>query len=188
MTPTLSPAEALEHAVFMALMWAMSHPGEVQTLEGLDSLESVGKALLDLETGFYTPSPELQKQLVRLGAQPQTAQEAIYQFYPQVDASALAQIGTASVGSLPHPETGATLVLGAELRYGVRLRLSGPGIQSVREIEIGGIPRDFWNLRNERVSFPLGWDIFLVGPSTSGRGDGGEGVLAIPRSTHVEVI
>ncbi len=192
MTPVFSPAQAQEHAVFVALMWALSRPGEVQTLEGthglegirvanstVPSLESVGKALLDLETNFYTPDSHLHQQFVRLGAQAKTAQEAIYQFYPQLDESALLQLAQAPIGTLPHPETGATQVLGCELGNGLRLRLSGPGIQGLREIQVGGFPGDFWKLRDERVSFPLGWDLFLLS---------GNALIGIPRSTKVEVV
>lgn len=214
-TPTLSPQEAQDHAVFMALMWAMSRPGEVQTFEartearlrestefsgtlpggtslwpgGENALEAVGKALLDLETSFYSPDPTLHQTFIRLGAWAESPEKAAYQFYTVMDEAALESISRASVGTLLFPEQAAAIVVIAEMNNGSRLRLRGPGIKNFNEVQVE-LPNHFWSLRNERVSYPLGWDVLILFPSPA-RGVGAEEleqVIAIPRSVQLEVI
>lgn len=193
-TPTLSPQETQDHAVFMALMWALSQPGEVQTiavgddygLEGIrtadsawPSLEAVGKALLDLETSFFTPDPALLQTFTRLGARAESPEKAAYQFFPLLDETALETIAQASVGTLLYPDHAATIVVVGELGKGPKLHLRGPGIKDVNEIRVD-LPQSFWSLRDQKISFPLGWDVLLI----SGQGK----LIGVPRSSKVEVI
>ncbi len=184
--PTPTPAEKREHTAFMALLRAMSRPGEVQSLfdeaggdaQGQGSLVAVGTALLDLESTFYTPDPALQQRLTALGAGLRPPEEAEYLFFPNLDEAALAAISQAATGSLLFPEEAATVVLRVGLGQGQRLRLRGPGIKALREVQVSA-PKSLWSLRQERVSFPLGWDLILV--TLEGT------CICIPRSTQVEV-
>lgn len=177
-TPTLSPQEAQDHAVFTALMRALSRPGEVQQLEagGKRGLEAVGRVLLDLETSFYTTDPTLSQTFERLGARAETPDRAAYQFFAVMDQIALEAVSRATAGTLLYPDHGATVVVAAELGRGPKLRLRGPGINEASEIRVD-LPRRFWSLREERVSFPLGWDVILI----SGEGK----CFGLPRSTEV---
>ncbi|WP_299426944.1 phosphonate C-P lyase system protein PhnH [uncultured Meiothermus sp.] len=180
-TPSPTPLEARDQAVFLALMWALSRPGEVQKLEtgGANGLEAVGLALLDLETSFYTSDPALYQTFLRLGARPEPPDKAAYLFFSPVDEAALDAIAQAPLGTLLHPEQAATLVLAGALGRGPRLRLRGPGIREATLLE-AGLLEPFWRLRAERISFPLGWDALVVFSQ-------GE-CVGIPRSTLVEVI
>lgn len=184
--PTHSPQEAQDRAVFMALMWAMSRPGEVRQVAVRDDpLASIGQALLDLETSFYTASPTLRHRFTRLGARLQPPDTAAYLFFSFVDEEALEVIAKASIGTLLFPDQAATIVVAAQPGKGPRLHLLGPGIKNVNEMQ-AGLPPRFWQLRNERVSFPLGWDVWLVFPPE--RSEEPMTLAAIPRSTLVEVI
>jgi len=167
--------------VFMALMRALSRPGEVQTLEarGEHGLEAVGKALLDLETSFYTPDPPLHHTFLRLGARADSPEKAAYLFFPLIDAAALEAVTQASVGSLLYPDHAATVVAGAALENGPRLHLRGPGIKDFKVIQ-ADLPQHFWTLRNQRIAFPLGWDLILISSEWK--------LIGIPRSTKVEVL
>lgn len=183
--PILSPRETQDQQVFTALMWALSHPGEEQTFvaEGKSGLELVGQALLDLETGFFTPDPILRTAFLRLGARAQAEIQAAYHFYSCITKEHLNSVQLAPVGTPPHPEGGATLVLNARLDKGLVLRITGPGIQGFRKLRVGGIPEPFWSLRNNAVAFPVGWDVFLLEQTQQQ-----VRLLGIPRSSHVEVI
>ncbi len=190
-TPTLSPQETQDHAVFTALMWALSRPGEIQDFDarGDNGLEAVGKALLDLETSFFTTDPALRQTFARLGARLESPEKTAYLFFPVMDEGALETISRASVGTLLYPDHAASIVVVAEFNQGPKLHLRGPGIKDFNEIQVN-LPERFWQLRDERVSFPLGWDVLILPPSRlvgEGRGEG-EQVIAIPRSTKVEVI
>lgn len=198
MTPVFSAQEAQERETFLALMWALSRPGEPKTFgggsgledtsasvsaiarTGVPSLESVGKAVLDLETSFYTGDEGLRKVFERLGARFLEPEAAAYQFYPSVGERELGALREAPVGMLLSPEQSATVVVNCTFGSGVKLRLSGPGVQGSREIVVDGLPLEFWTLRDERVAFPLGWDVFLVSANNQ--------VVGIPRSTKVEVV
>lgn len=178
MTPLLSVQEALDQSVFRALVKAMSRPGEAQLLSvHTDPLAVVGRVLLDLETSFYTPDPALYQTFRRLGARAEAPEQAAYQFFPQVDRSSLETIRKAPIGSLLHPEQAATLLVVSAGRA-LRLHLRGPGIQNSRELKLG-LPAELWSLREERVAFPLGWDLFVLEPPY---------VVGIPRTTRVEVV
>jgi alpha-D-ribose 1-methylphosphonate 5-triphosphate synthase subunit PhnH len=176
--PLFTTQEAQEQAVFKALMWALSRPGEAQPLGvQTEALSAVGRTLLDLETSFYTSDPALYQTFRRLGARAEVPERAAYQFFPQVDRSGLEAIGKAPIGSLLHPEQAATLVV-VSASQALRLRLRGPGIQNSRELKLG-LPAELWSLREERVAYPLGWDLFVLEPPY---------VVGIPRTTRVEVV
>lgn len=89
---------------------------------------------------------------------------------------------TPKLGTLPNPEQSATIVLTvAAIGQGaLSLRLSGPGIKEIHSLEVGGLDerwlqnRDGWN-----ASFPLGVDMLL---------SDGRRFVALPRTTHVEVL
>ena len=186
-TPTLSPQETQDHAVFMALMWALSRPGEVQTLEASDGgLAAIGKALLDLETSFFTTDPALHQTFTRLGARSESPEKAAYLFFSVMDETALEAIAQASIGTLLYPDHAATIVVIAEIGKGQKLHLRGPGIKDFNEVQVD-LPQRFWSLRDERISFPLGWDVILVPPASQAK-QGDRGVGAVPRSVKVEVI
>ncbi|MEC8196995.1 MAG: phosphonate C-P lyase system protein PhnH, partial [Pseudomonadota bacterium] len=71
------------------------------------------------------------------------------------------------------------LVVRAALDQGANLRLTGPGIETTLEVAVGSLPVGFWELRRQRIRYPMGFDLFLVD---------GDRVLGVPRSTQVEVL
>lgn len=178
--PAMSVAEARAQTTFTALMWATSQPGQAYALPsgGLAAFSAIADALIDLETSYSTDHPELQQLLARSGARAQPAHAAMYQFYPQLNAATLALLGDAPAGTYSYPDESATLIIGCALGTGCRLRLRGPGIATVIELWIDGIPAAFWTLREQICRFPLGWDTLLVA---------GDRVLGLPRTTQIEV-
>ncbi|MEO7911681.1 MAG: phosphonate C-P lyase system protein PhnH [Roseiflexaceae bacterium] len=179
-TPTMSAGEARAQTTFTALMWALSQPGQAHVLPagGLAAFSMIADALIDLETSYFTDHPELQQLLARSGARARPTSAAMYQFYPQLNAAALALLGDAPTGTYSYPDESATLIVGCALGAGRRLRLRGPGIATVTELWIDGIPEPFWTLREQMCLYPLGWDTVLVAD---------DHVLGLPRTTQIEV-
>ena len=176
----ITAQETRTQQTFVSLMKALSYPGRIQDVpsEGLDIFFAVAETLIDLETSYFTPDPELNARLAPLGARARTPDSAVYQFYPRVTDETLAIIQNAPVGSYLSPEGSATLVLGVDLEAGRTLYLSGPGIKTAIEIHVSEIPDAFWKLRDSKIKYPMGWDVFLVG---NGK------IIGLARTTNVEV-
>jgi alpha-D-ribose 1-methylphosphonate 5-triphosphate synthase subunit PhnH len=185
--PTLSDVEARSQQTFTALMWSLAHPGEAQTLEAkpgdVSGLETIAEALLDLETSFYTSSSALEEPIKRSGAKPASASEAGYHFHLEITPGVLFQLENVRVGTALYPDDSASLILACSQDSGLQLRLTGPGILGARSVRALGVPLEFWTLRERKMNFPLGWDVFLVS-----RVAAGVQVIGIPRSTCVEVL
>ena len=97
----------------------------------------------------------------------------------------------AKKGSLPYPETGATIVLQTErlsreaFAHGTRLELEGPGIASRQQITIAGLTApavESWQEAN--AEFPLGVDVMVVAPGLNGAMI----CTAIPRTTKLKLL
>lgn len=173
--PIYTLYEARTRSTFLALMWAFSYPGRIQTLPAGDSFEAIAMALLDLETSLFTPDGSLAAHLATTGARALTPERAAYHFYPELTTDALRDIERANPGTMLYPDDGATLIIGAQLGSGTTLTLTGPGIPKQQVVQVGGIPSEFWALRSQ-WHFPMGWDIYLI--------DGVQ-ALGLPRSTKV---
>lgn len=177
---TMNALETRTHQTFTALMWALSHPGRIQTLPTVErgAFFAIAEALLDPETSYYASHAELDRQLARLGARSRSPELALYQFYPTLRDADLADLRYAPVGTRAYPDEAATLVIGCTLGTGTRLCLNGPGIPDTVALLVDGIPTDFWPLREVTMRYPLGWDVFLVHNNQ---------VVGLPRTTMVEV-
>jgi alpha-D-ribose 1-methylphosphonate 5-triphosphate synthase subunit PhnH len=185
----MTTLEARLHGTFTALMWALSFPGRVRRLPttGPTAIECIAEALIDLETTYYTPDRELAGRLALTGARAAPHSVAKYHFYPKLAGTDAENLVEAPTGSFAFPDDSATIVVGGVSVRDVpshgqaltRLRLRGPGISGVTELALEGVPPVLWNVREQAIRYPLGWDIFLVG-------DGA--VVGLPRTTVVEVL
>ena len=188
-TPIYTPDEQSTRETFLALMWALSYPGQLRKLppntdaqmrvptEAQLSLTLIGEALLDLESSYYTPDTALANVLGRTGARAFSADNAAYHFYPTLDDAALTGIGNASVGTMLRPDESATIIVGCAFASGSVLRWRGPGVRGDAVVRLGGVPARFWALRNRAIRYPLGWDVYFVD---------GNRVIGLPRTTVVE--
>jgi alpha-D-ribose 1-methylphosphonate 5-triphosphate synthase subunit PhnH len=181
-TPTPTPADLHAHATFMALMWALSYPGRPQHLPSLPAspvaLLTIGEALIDLETSFFTPDTELERALLRTGARRRAADLAMYQFFPQLEPADLDLVRQAPIGSLRDPDQAATLIIGCQFGQGETFELQGPGIQHSTILQVAGLPSRFWQIRAQQ-RYPLGWDVLLVDRTA---------VIGLPRTTRVRAL
>ncbi|MDZ4765889.1 MAG: phosphonate C-P lyase system protein PhnH [Chloroflexota bacterium] len=172
--PPYTSDEARARETFLALMWASSYPGRIYTLPDVHAFVVIGEALLDLETSYYTNDDQLAPLLARNGARRQSPERAAYHFYPTLTDADLPAISAAAVGEMLYPDRSATLIIGCSFDTDARFSLSGAGVNGTTAIQVGALSADFWELRESRRRYPLGWDIFLI--------DGAR-VLALPRST-----
>ncbi len=176
LAPTPDAAEQRDNAAFDALMWAMARPGEVRMLPG--GMADLVLALIDGECRVMTDDPALARLAAETGAALVPAPVADHAFVRDA-AGAMATLAALPAGSALYPDVGATLVLAARIGAGQRLMLSGAGIETQTEVQVGGLPEGFWALRAARCAYPEGVEVVLV--------DGAR-LLAVPRSSRVEVI
>ena len=83
-------------------------------------------------------------------------------------------------GNEEYPDQGTTLVIETDsFATGPELTLNGPGIPGTRQVQLGNLDDEILSqLQNNGSRFPMGLDLIFVA---------GEEVIAIPRSTTVEV-
>lgn len=184
------PVQDAQHS-FRRLLKAMSEPGVIVALHQLKhgwqplnvATTSVLLTLADNDTPVWLSNAlhnDIVSQSLRfhtnapLVEQPQQATFAVAS-----DSISAEQLNVLSAGTVVAPETGVTLVVQlASLSGGRMLRLTGAGIAEERMIA-PQLPECIIEELTERPHpFPLGIDLILTC---------GERLLAIPRTTHVEV-
>ena len=86
-----------------------------------------------------------------------------------------------SIGTAEYPDRAATLIIEVDtLSAPADTRLSGPGIETETLVGIKPCTPELWGvLIKNNALFPLGVDVIFSAPS---------GVMAIPRSTRIEVL
>jgi len=173
--PAPSAFESRCNATYEALMWALSRPGLPRVMPA-SGHAAIVDALIDRECAVFCAAPELAQHAARTGAALVGPAAADHVFLDHMSNAKL--LRDLRLGSDLHPEDGATLVVNAALGTGQRLRLTGPGIDGRTDIRVGGLPDDFWQMRARVMRYPTGFEMFLT--------DGAD-VLALPRSTQVEV-
>lgn len=173
-----------QQKIFRTLLKCMSLPGEIsdlsQYLEKSSALVGVLATLLD-GTVTLSDEEELLTQSERYLLQASTAPLETAQFV-LIDATKPPQTNfLPSLGELPNPETGATLILqGKSLGRGnTLLHLSGAGVKETCPLHLSGFHLEWFVRRQEWVAnFPLGVDIILVDSTR---------VMALPRTTYIQV-
>ena len=176
MQPLPSLDEQRANATYEALLWALSRPGQIRTLPGSGEAGIV-EALLDRECRVYASDPRLIPALVRSGAEVAELADADHAFLGTLqDVTSLA---TLRQGSDLYPDDGATVFILADLNQGAPVRLTGPGVDGVADLRVGGLPDGFWQERARVMRYPMGFEVFLLDQDR---------VAGIPRSTQVELL
>jgi alpha-D-ribose 1-methylphosphonate 5-triphosphate synthase subunit PhnH len=185
----LSSDEVRLRETMIALLWALSNPGEVKTLPVAadDSIYSIAQALLDSDATFYSPEKTLADRLERTGARWSPPHRARNHFYPTLLPDDLAGLELAPSGFATEPNASSTIVVGCtfgeSIDRGTRgatwLRLTTREISRPIELELAGLPLEFWGVRDRAVRYPFGWDLLLVS---------GNKAVGIPRAVIAEVL
>ncbi|CNH80497.1 carbon-phosphorus lyase complex subunit [Yersinia thracica] len=183
------PVDDAQHA-FRRILKALSEPGVLISLphsRGWSPLNpattSILLTLADQETPLYL-APALNSDAVQQNVRfhcgaPLTASinaASFALFDHEITEDLLANC---PAGNELSPEHSTTVILQvANLHHGVPLRLRGPGIEHYRRVA-PQLPSAVLNdLLNRPAAFPAGIDFLLTC---------GENLMAIPRTTHVEV-
>lgn len=187
--------------IYRKLLDCMARPGKLNSIEPfVQSLEhgdllpkpllSLAYTLVDREVSFHVISDQtenIQKYIHWQTFSPYAdLHEADYVFIGKQLCND--EIGDLMkrlmIGTLEDPHLSATILIAVNALTegpgdGVKLRISGPGIQGVKEVYADGLPIAWIEERNKLNSeFPLGIDMILTT-------DTGE-MMAIPRTTMIE--
>ncbi|WOB08599.1 phosphonate C-P lyase system protein PhnH [Piscinibacter gummiphilus] len=177
-------------AVFRAVLDALSRPGRLQTLAASDGLQAPAPlsrgltalllTLLDAETSLHLDGPLASDAAwlyarFHTGVQPAAREVADFVAARAADAS----LEGLRLGTDEAPQHGATLIVDAPTLAGQSLVLSGPGIEHTQRIGLCGLSAEFWQQRiAQEKHFPRGVDLLIVC---------GSQLIAVPRSTHIEM-
>lgn len=170
----LAPTEDESAAIdtFEAVMRAMAEPGRLFDLPE-PGPACIARALIDREVRAHAADSAMADMLATLDAHLAPLEAAEYVF-----AAATPDLpARLHPGTLTYPEAGATLIAPARRDTGPAVRLTGPGIETHREVLVG-LDAAFWTARAAALRYPLGFDLIL---------HDGAAVLAVPRSTLAEV-
>lgn len=184
------PVQDAQHS-FRRLLKAMSEPGVIVSLQQLKygwqplcvATTSVLLTLADNDTPVWLSASvdnDLARQNLRFHTNAPLVEQPQQAVYAVTDSAISAeQLNALSAGTAVAPETSATLIVQVpSLSGGRMLRLTGAGIADERMVA-PQLPECLIHELTERPHpFPLGIDLILTC---------GDRLLAIPRTTHVEV-
>lgn len=96
------------------------------------------------------------------------------------DCASMPALSAFNQGSDQEPEAATTLLVQVEnLETGESIRITGPGIDGINSLSVGGLSAAFWqDLVNNVRSYPKGIDIFLFTRDT---------VVGLPRTTKIVI-
>ena len=192
MKPGLASQTFDSQNVFRRLLSAMASPGEIMeldvTIDPETPLQQASGAILltlmDFETPFWTDlenrNPAVQWLRFHTGA-PYIYTSSQAGFALVTDYDGFTTPDRFNRGTIESPDQSTTLIIHTRgINDRGRIRLTGPGIQKERFINLKGIREDFFARRAEMArDFPLGVDMIFVCDRQ---------FTAIPRTTRLEVI
>jgi len=167
---------------FRQLLEAMSRPGTVKSLHGIEeesnSLLAVLSALLDNEVSFCDNDKLLSRDdYLLLQAKQGDAEEVDFVLCDGNEEP----LFEPRLGTLASPELSSTIVIKVDSVTGGddQITLFGPGIKEQAECNLKGLHPQWFIKRQEWISaFPLGVDLILADESN---------VMAIPRTSIIKV-
>ncbi len=170
--------EVRDNAAFASLMWALSRPGSVHVLPH-SGQEPVILALVDRECRACADDPDLEAVLRATGATLVPEGLADYACLSLDTDAGIDRFARLAPGDPLYPDTGATVLTRATIGEGAVVRLSGPGIETTTDLRLGGLHPALWPARAQLCRYPQGVEMIFI--------DGAR-LVALPRSTHVEVL
>lgn len=174
--------------VFRCVLDALSRPGRIIVLPPLPGApEGIGAAaaatlltLADADTAVWTDAGDAAAAWLRFHAGCRLVAKAGDAAFVHA-AGIPPELATLEPGTAAAPQRGATLLIEvASLRNGEGWRLTGPGIETVTQLAVGGLPVGFrQELEQNHARYPAGIDILFCA---------GDRIAALPRSTRVEAV
>ncbi len=114
----------------------------------------------------------------RLARATRSVSDAAYVFFSAMTPACLELLDDIRTGTFDYPDDSATLLIACDLETttGNAWSLRGPGIEHETCITLSGLPDGFFEARERRLRYPLGFDAFFVGAGS---------VVGLPRTTAV---
>ncbi|HEY4200423.1 MAG TPA: phosphonate C-P lyase system protein PhnH [Devosiaceae bacterium] len=189
--PGFANAVFESQTAFRAILNAMSYAGRIQDIGiGLDGPAPLDIAttaavltLFDFDTSVWLDSRVAQSavpEFVKFHCgSPITAAALDAQFAIISDPATMPSLDSFGIGEDRYPDRSATIIIQVPtLTEGPVTHWTGPGIEKVTDVRIGGLPESFWAqwaLNHEL--YPLGLDIIFAS---------GSAVIGLPRGVKVE--
>ena len=176
--------------IFRRLAQAMSLPGTVVTIDGIDLPDFEGvmpasaailMALADMETAVWIEDglcPPGLSDYLRFHTGAAAAKRREDAVFALIDGgSGDSAFDEFNLGTDEYPDRSATVIVQVEgFGDGEAKIIDGPGIKEPREISVRGLAAGFWpQWTANQESYPRGVDLFLVS---------GRDVLGLPRSVR----
>lgn len=177
--------------IFRGVLDAMAHPGRIVFLPPppeppaplVPATAAIALTLLDYETPIWLDHRARTEEVIAylrfhcgapLAELPRSAAFGLV-----ADAADLPSLDDFDLGTDEYPDRSTTVIVQvAGLRAGIGRRLSGPGIDGERRLDIQGMSDWIWPMWVENHAlFPRGVDLLLAADSR---------VVALPRTTLVE--
>ncbi len=172
--------EKLNRDNFKSIMNALAMPGNIEKIESFydSSLLAVANCLLYSEVSyFYEGNEEFDLVDAITNATKTDECEADYIFCDELNDFLL---NKAKIGTSMEPEFSGTLIYKCKDFEGLKVKLSGPGIDKEKILSLP-IDKSFVEFFNEKNSyFPLGNEVFFLSEDSQ--------IVALSRTTKVEVI
>lgn len=172
--------EKLNRKNFRAMMNALSMPGSVQKITPLydDATLAIASVLLYHEVSYFIQGT-IDLSLISDISNPKATslEMADYIFSETIDPALLEG---AKKGTFLNPDFSAMLIFCAEENNQTKVRLSGPGINKIKEQILPCSPEFLTTLKLKNDNFPLGVEIFFIQPKNK--------IMALSRTTEIEVM
>lgn len=172
--------EKLNRDNFRAMMNALSMPGTIENIKPIfdSNLLAIANTLLYSEVSFFYEGIEEFGLIEAItNSNKEEVQKADYIFSDELNEYLFDK---GKVGTSKDPEFSSTFIFKCKDFDGLKVKLSGPGIENEIETELP-IDKSFVNFFKEKNSlYPLGNEVFFLS-------DNGE-LKAISRTTKMEVL
>jgi alpha-D-ribose 1-methylphosphonate 5-triphosphate synthase subunit PhnH len=171
---------------FRALLRALSEPGTIETLPQIAApalpaaAAAIALTLTDRDAPVWLdPSFAEAAQWLRFFAGAPIVHNPAEAHFAFAPAASRPRLLSLAQGDPAYPDRSATLVVTvAALSNEAGWRLSGPGIDGTRDLNVQGIDLDFLaDWAENRARFPRGVDVLLVA---------GDRVVGLPRTVQIE--
>jgi len=172
---------------FRAVLDAMSHPGRITSLSGVNAPAPLSNAagavlltLVDHETPLWL-DPDARPARAWIEFHCGTATVARQDACGFALTLALPDLDRLPAGTHESPEASATVICQvAGFDTGRAFRLTGPGLRGPTLLTVNGLPRDFVSIwRRNHAMFPRGIDLILCA---------GDRLTALPRTVTIEEV
>ncbi len=172
--------EKLNRYNFKSMMNALSMPGTVEKIESLydSNLLAIANTLLYSEVGFFYEGKEEFSLIEAItNSKKQEVINADYVFCDEVNEFLF---NKGKIGTSKEPEFSATYIFKCKDFNGIKVRLSGAGIDNYKDVQLP-IDNSFVNSFLEKNSqYPLGNEVFFLNKK-------GE-ITALSRTTKMEIL